>query len=153
VSRVLAYLIRFAVIVIGYAVASIIATGGILTMLAFFAWLSGKPVAGPLISFRQILLLVYYVGYWAVIPSAVVVLWAEASGRRDWPFYVGTGFLVGIITGGGLATYLSDSAAAIAFSAVVAMPAGMLGGAVYWLIAGKTSGALRDAWAARGIAQ
>jgi hypothetical protein len=122
-------------------------------MLGFFAWLSGKPVAGSPIGSWQLLPFAYYIGCWTAIPSGVVVLWAEVSGRRDWPFYVGTGFLVGTLSGGGLATHLSGSAAAIAFSAVVAMPAGMLGGAVYWLITGRTAGVLRDARVARGIAR
>jgi hypothetical protein len=90
-------------------------------------------------------------------PALVVVAVAEWKRQRGWLYFTGAGglmalallVLLGFVPG--LDHPGSASGPGLFVSAFLVV-GGLVAGVVYWLIAGRSSGALRDAWAARGAA-
>ncbi|MBZ9675298.1 hypothetical protein [Mesorhizobium sp. ES1-1] len=141
-SRVFAYLIRFAVILFGYLVASL-AASAFLNIL-FLASLGyspqhDQPMAASL--YVSIPVLALFVAYFALLPACIIILIAEIVGWRDWLFYA----LAGAVVAGaflGMVDHAGDTTFAIretnAIMAVIG--GGMVGGIFYWLSAGRLAG-------------
>jgi hypothetical protein len=139
-SRLIAYLIRFAVILFGYAVASL-ATSAFLNIL-FFASLTPEHDQTTAISlFFSIPFIALFVAYFGFMPAVIVILVAEILGRRDWLFYALAGAVVAAVFLG-LVDHNGDTTFAVReTSAIMAViGGGMVGGIFYWLSAGRWAG-------------
>ncbi|TIT70203.1 MAG: hypothetical protein E5W60_10960, partial [Mesorhizobium sp.] len=96
-SRFIAYLIRFAVILVGYIAASLAASAFLnILFLGSLGYTPDQahPTATASLYF-SIPFVALFVAYFAFMPATVVILAAEVLGRRDWLFYA--------IAGGGVA--------------------------------------------------
>jgi hypothetical protein len=142
-TRVAAYLIRLAVILFGYVVASLAASAFLnILFLASFGYapeqMDPTSNASLVVSIPFVAL---FVAYFAFMPAAVVVLVAEILGRRDWLFYA----LAGAVVAGvflGVVDHSRDTIFAVrdpgAILAVIG--GGIVGGLFYWLSAGRWAG-------------
>ncbi|UVK42575.1 hypothetical protein BPNPMPFG_004269 [Mesorhizobium sp. AR07] len=141
-SRLIGYLIRFAVILFGYAVASL-AASAFLNIL-FLASLGYTPEhAHPATAslYFSIPFVALFVANFAFMPACVVILIAEILGRRDWLFYALAGAVVaavflGLVDHAGDATFAARNTSAI----LAVIGGGMVGGIFYWLSAGRWAG-------------
>jgi hypothetical protein len=152
VSRLIAYLIRFAVILVGYLVASLAASAFLNIM--FLAALGytpeqAQPAATASLLF-SIPFVALFVAYFAFMPAAIVILVSEILGRRDWLFYA----LAGAVVAGVFLGFVHQAAEADfevtnprAIAAVIGC--GMVGGIFYWLSAGRWAGSWRQVRLAR----
>ncbi|KAA3451390.1 hypothetical protein C7I87_07310 [Mesorhizobium sp. SARCC-RB16n] len=142
-NRLVAYIVRFAIILFGYAVASL-AASAFLNVL-FLASLGYAPVqahpAATASLYFSIPFVALFVAYFGFMPAAVVILIAEILGRRDWLFYA----LAGAVVAGvflGLVDNVRDSAFAVTETSTLmaVLGGGMVGGIFYWLSAGRWAG-------------
>ncbi|TPJ36698.1 hypothetical protein FJ434_24740 [Mesorhizobium sp. B2-5-13] len=142
-NRLVAYIVRFAVILFGYTIASLAASAflNILFLASLgYAPAQAHPAATASLYF-SIPFVALFVAYFGFMPAAVVILIAEILGRRDWLFYALAGALVsGVFLG--LVDNIRDSAFAVTeTSAIMAViGGGMIGGIFYWLSAGRWAG-------------
>ncbi|TIT63638.1 MAG: hypothetical protein E5W90_24940 [Mesorhizobium sp.] len=142
-TRLVAYIVRFAVILFGYAVAALAASAflNILFLASLgYAPAQAHPAATASLYF-SIPFVALFVAYFGFMPAAVVILIAEILGRRDWLFYALAGALVaGVFLG--LVDNVRESAFAVTeTSAIMAViGGGMVGGIFYWLSAGRWAG-------------
>ena len=149
-TRFVSYLVRFAVILFGYAVASL-AASAFLNIL-FLASLGYTPEhAHPTATaslYFSIPFVALFVAYFAFMPAVIVILAAEILGRRDWLYYALTGAVVAAVFLG-LVDHARDSTFAVTdTSAIMAViGAGMVGGIFYWLSAGRWAGSWHEAGA------
>ncbi|TGQ74667.1 MAG: hypothetical protein E5V49_13495 [Mesorhizobium sp.] len=142
-TRFVGYLVRFAIILFGYAVASLAASAFLnVLFLASSGLMAGDaPPAMPASLIFSIPFVALFVAYFAFMPSVVVILVAEILGRRDWLFYA----LAGAVVAGvflGLVNHADDTTFAVTdTSAILAViGGGMVGGIFYWLAAGRWAG-------------
>jgi carbon starvation protein CstA len=143
VSRVIAYLVRFAVILFGYIVASL-AASAFLNVL-FLASLGYAPEhAHPTATaslYFSIPFVALFIAYFAFMPAAIVILISEILSRRDWLFYALAGGIVAAVFLGFVhqnADINFDVTDPHAIAAVIGC--GMVGGIFYWLSAGRWAG-------------
>lgn len=162
-SRVLAYLIRFAVIIAGYVVASLAASAFLNAV--FFASAGFAAGDAPVIFggslFFSVPFVALFVAYFAFIPSIPAILLAEILGKRDWLFHAVAGGIVAVVVMGFFrhaagemytVSETLDPGAGPGGSSVASDPAvilfmiaaGMFGGIAYWLVAGRTAGNWRQ---------
>ncbi|MEI9429933.1 hypothetical protein [Mesorhizobium sp. Cs1299R1N3] len=145
-NRLVAYIVRFAVILFGYAVASLAASAflNILFLASLgYAPAQADPAATASLYF-SIPFVALFVAYFGFAPAAIIILIAEILGRRDWLFYALAGALVaGVFLG--LVDNIRDSVFAVTeTSAIMAvLGGGMVGGIFYWLSAGRWAGSWR----------
>jgi uncharacterized membrane-anchored protein YitT (DUF2179 family) len=148
VRRLVAYFVRFAVILAGYVVASL-AASAFLNIL-FLAYLGYTPEhTEPTVTaslYFSVPFVALFVAYFAFMPATVVILVAEVLDRRDWLFYALAGAVVaGVFLGfaheAGDANFdVTDTNARLAV-----IGSGMIGGISYWLSAGRWAGSWRRA--------
>jgi len=155
-SGVFAVLLRFVVIMLGFAAASLASSMFLhLLLLGSQDWSDGElpaVVAGSL--FVSVPLVALFVAYFALLPSLAVIVAAELLGRRDWLTYALGGGAVGLVA----AVFLRPAAQpaaedldATAAGPLLAEPAfiatliggGIVGGLAYWLVAGRSAGTWR----------
>lgn len=155
-SRVFLYIARFAVILVGYAVASLAASAFI--HLLFLGEAGFRPnensayVVGPLLF--SIPFSALFIGYFAFMPAGIAILAGEIFGLRNWLFHALAGAAVGLavivlfwqspMRGGGLETEVASHFAAPRFMASM-IGSGIVGGLAYWLCAGRSAGNWRMA--------
>jgi len=98
VRRIIAYLARFAVILIGYVVASLAASAFLnILFLALLGYTPADPEPTATASlYFSVPFVALFVAYFAFMPAAVVILIAEVLGRRDWLFYALAGAVVAL---------------------------------------------------------
>lgn len=143
-NRVIAYLIRFAVIILGYAVASLAASAFLNVVFLGSAGFSAEEapaIAAGSIVF-SIPFVALFVAYFAFIPSAFAILAGEIFVKRDWLFYAIAGgviaaIVIGFIRGSAEA---GNEAVTDPNFALALIGGGMCGGLGYWLVAGRTAG-------------
>lgn len=149
-NRVLAYLVRFAVIIVGYAIASL-ATSAFLNVV-FLASAGFTAEEAPTMFMGSFIFSIpfvaLFVAYFAFIPSAFAILAGEIFAKRDWLFYAIAGgviaaIVIGFISG---AAEAGNEAATDPNFALALIGGGMCGGLGYWLVAGRTAGSW---WPAR----
>jgi hypothetical protein len=143
VTRLIAYLVRFAVILFGYIVASL-AASAFLNVL-FLASLGYAPEhAHPTATaslYFSIPFVALFIAYFAFMPAAIVILISEIFRRRDWLFYALAGGIVAAVFLGFVhrnADINFDITDPRAIAAVIGC--GMVGGIFYWLSAGRWAG-------------
>ncbi|WFP63845.1 hypothetical protein [Mesorhizobium sp. WSM4904] len=144
--RIVAYLVRFAAILIGYLVASLAASAFLnVLFLGYFGYAPepGHPTIAPALYF-SVPFLALFVAYFGFMPAAVVILIAEVLGRRDWLFYALGGAVIAIVFLG-FAHNLGDGDFDVADNNVrlALIGSGMVGGIFYWLSAGRRAGSWR----------
>jgi hypothetical protein len=153
-SRVLDYILRFAVILVGYAVATLAASAFVhllfLGAAGFQPDESSAYVVGPLLF--SIPFTALFVGYFAFLPSVVMILIGEVLGQRNWLFYALSGAAVGLAV---IALFWQSpmewdvqTNAEITFGTSrfvgLMIGGGIVGGLAYWLCAGRFAGNWRD---------
>ncbi|TPI45258.1 hypothetical protein FJW05_19495 [Mesorhizobium sp. B2-9-1] len=144
--RLVAYIIRFAVILIGYVVGSLAASAFLnILVLAHLGYTPADPQPTATASlYFSVPFVALFVAYFAFMPAAVVILIAEVLGRRDWLFYALGGAVIAVVFLGfvpnvGDANF--DVTETNARLAVIG--AGMVGGIFYWISAGRWAGSWR----------
>ena len=143
-NRVLAYLFRFIVISIGYAVATLAASAFL--NVVTLAWFGFTPEETRMVATGSFVFSIpfvaLFVAYFAFIPAVFAIVIGEVTGKRDWLFYALAGAVVALIIigfsrGGGGAAFAEI--ADLNFALVV-IGSGMCGGIGYWLVAGRSAG-------------
>jgi hypothetical protein len=147
-NRVFAYLSRFAVIILGYAVAALAASAFLnVLMLAALGFIAGEAsMAAPESLVFSIPFVALFVSYFAFVPSAFAILAGEIFSKRDWLFYALAGAVVAVILLGVVKTAAepgSEAVTDINFMLAV-IGSGMCGGIGYWLVAGRSAGSWRS---------
>ena len=154
-SRVLLYLFRFAVILVGYVVAALAASAFMhLLFLGAAGFRPGEApsvVAGSL--FFSIPFTALFIGYFAFAPSVVMILVSEVFGRRGWLFYALAGAAVGFAVVAlfwqssgvldGQAPMDGDPEFGTSRFVGMMIGSGIVGGLAYWLCAGRWAGSWR----------
>ena len=154
-SRVLIYLARFALILAGYAVASLAASAFLhivsLGSLGFTKAEAPAVVMGSVVF--SIPFVALFVAYFAFLPSIPAILLAEILGKRDWLYHAISGAVVALVVLGfirGAAETGNDAVTDPRF-ALALIGGGMCGGIAYWLVAGRLAGNWRDQARAPGV--
>ena len=147
-TRVLIYLARFALILAGYAVASLAASAFLhivsLGALGFTREEAPTVVMGSIVF--SIPFVALFVAYFAFLPSIPAILLAEILGKRDWLYHAISGAVVALVVLGfirGTAETGNDAVTDPRF-ALALIGGGMCGGIAYWLVAGRLAGNWRD---------
>jgi hypothetical protein len=139
---------RLFVIAIGFLFASVAAGLVVVGMLLFpeFSQLADGPIDPDSLNILMGFGFIFVSGF-ALLPALVVVLITEAFSIRSALVYAIGGALVGVACYLGLVPF---DPATLHFDGIVRRHleimtgAGILGGMVYWLIAGRNAGAWRD---------
>ncbi|SFP09236.1 hypothetical protein SAMN03159463_03554 [Mesorhizobium sp. NFR06] len=146
--RIIAYLVRFAVILVGYVAAALAASAFLnILVLAHLGFTPADPEPTATASlYFSVPFVALFVAYFAFMPAAVVILIAEMLGRRDWLFYALAGAVIAVVFLGfvhnvGDADF--DVTETNARLAVIG--SGMVGGIIYWLFSGRWAGSWRRA--------
>lgn len=145
-NRVVAYLLRCAVILCGYIAASLAASAFL--HLMFLAWAGFEPrdaqalAAGPFVF--SIPFVALFVAYFAFLPAAVMIVISEVLARRDWLFHALGGGIVAAV----FLAFLHQEAdpdfeVTNAATALAVLGGGIVGGFFYWLCAGRWAGGWR----------
>ena len=144
--RLIAYLVRFAVIVVGYAVAALAASAFLnILVLAYLGYAPGHSESAATASlYFSVPFVALFVAYFAFTPAAVVILAAEVLGRRDWLFYALAGAIVAVVFLG-FAHHIADADFNVpeTNAKLAVIGSGMVGGIFYWLSAGRWAGSWR----------
>lgn len=142
-NRLAGYLVRFAVIILGYAVASLAASAFI--NIVFLATAGFRPEDAPWLTAGSLIFSIpfvaLFVAYFVFLPAGVFILVAEALRRRDWLFYA----LGGGVIGGVFIAFVRGAADPDFFVAdidvvLTIVGGGIVGGWFYWLSAGRWAG-------------
>ncbi|MEW9837488.1 hypothetical protein [Mesorhizobium marinum] len=146
-NAVFACLWRFAVILVGYAVASLAASAFLnVVMLAWFGLAPEETrdvAAGSLVF--TIPFVALFVAYFGFLPALPAIVLAELLGKRDWLFHALAGGAVSVVVIAFSRTAGETGYADVADLnlALVVVGAGMCGGIGYWLVAGRSAGLWR----------
>ncbi|TGQ43770.1 hypothetical protein [Mesorhizobium sp. M00.F.Ca.ET.216.01.1.1] len=147
-NRLIAYLVRFAVILIGYVVASLAASAFLnLLFLASLGYTPEHPEPAATASlWFSIPFVALFVAYFAFMPAAIAILISEILSRRDWLFYALAGAVVAaVFLGFARQTADANFAATDTRDMLAVIGCGMVGGIFYWLSAGRWAGSWREA--------
>ncbi|BCG84960.1 hypothetical protein MesoLj113c_10700 [Mesorhizobium sp. 113-3-9] len=142
-NRLVAYIVRLAMILFGYVVASLAASAflNILFLASLgYAPQHAQPAATASLYF-SIPFVALFVAYFAFMPAAIVILVAEILGRRDWLYYALAGAVVAAAFLG-LVDHAQESIFAVTDTSgiMAVIGGGMVGGIFYWLSAGRWAG-------------
>jgi hypothetical protein len=142
-GRVVDYLVRCVIVLVGYAVASLAASAFL--HVIFFAQAGLEPKDAPALAMGSFVFSIpfvaLFVAYFAFVPSAVVILIAELLARRDWLFYaVGGGIVAAIFLAVLHQTADPDFEVAGSGPMLAVIGGGIVGGFFYWLCAGRWAG-------------
>jgi hypothetical protein len=142
-NRVVAYLIRFAAIIAGYAVAALAASVFLnVLMLGALGFIGGEtsPAVESLVF--SIPFVALFVAYFAFIPSVFAILVSEILAKRDWLFHALAGAVVSLVIVGFMrgAAEAGNEAVTDTNFVLALIGSGMCRGIAYWLIAGRTAG-------------
>lgn len=156
-SRILASIVRLFVMLAGYLAAALAASAFlhllVLGSMGFTAEQMPSVVGGTIVF--SIPFIALFVAYFAFMPAIVVLVIAEILARRDWLTYAIGGAAVGLAVAAlywldslpharelGIAEPQLEGGPALTNSAFHAMiiGGGMVGGLMYWLVAGQFAG-------------
>jgi hypothetical protein len=147
-SRVLVYFGRFALILAGYAIASLAASAFLhvvtLGSLGFTARDGAAVVMGPIVF--SIPFIALFVAYFAFLPAIPAILLSEILGKRDWLYHAISGAVVALV----IVVFMRGAADAgneaitDARFALALIGGGICGGIAYWLVAGRLAGNWRE---------
>ena len=142
-NRLLAYLGRFAIIVLGFFCASLAASAFLHLLLSGLFGLTGEEtravMSGPAIV--SVPFVALFIGYFAFVPALPFMAAAEALGRRDWLFHALCGGGVALVVVGARFLVGEDGAGIVSsLFVVLCAGAGLVGGIAYWAVAGRSAG-------------
>lgn len=143
--RFVSHLLRFVLILAGFIFA-VVAASAFMLFLAWGGLTHGDPQSERLMTIAAGLslpVLVAFAGYYSFAPAFAFSVIAEISGRRSWLFHAVGGMVVAIA-----ALAIRSDAPLRSGLGLVVLAAGAVGGTVYWLIAGRSSGKHLDEAAA-----
>jgi len=133
---------RFALIVAGYAVATLAASAFLsVVMLAAFGLAAEdtRDLAMQSLVF-SIPFVALFLSYLAFLPAALAILAGELLGKRDWLFYALAGAVVAAVVVGFVSGPEAGSETASDPGVMLAaIASGMVGGIAYWLVAGRSA--------------
>jgi hypothetical protein len=144
VSRIFVVLGRLAIMLAGYAAASLaasaflnmvfLASAGLLPEDAAYVASGSAWITIPFVAL--------FVAYFSAVPALVPVLLAELLGARDWLYHAIAGGVVGLLVAGLFWQSAEPGHPLLADprAAMVVIGAGLVGGLAYWAIAGRTAG-------------
>lgn len=138
-SGVLAVLLRFAVVLAGYAAACLAAS--VFVHVLFLGWSGlaeeeGLPAftASMIVSVPLLALIIAHLNFW---PAAAAIAIAEFLGKRDWLFYSLAGGVVALAFAALFYRDVEGASAPGDTAMLLAMVgSGVVGGLAYWLVAG-----------------
>lgn len=139
--RFFSYLLRFLLIALGFLLA-VVAACAFMLVLGWGGMIEAEPDSGNLVAFAVTLSLpvaVAFAGYYSFLPAMIFAVIAEVLGSRSWLFHAIGGMAVAAAA---LAARPEDMSRPGLFMIVLA--AGAVGGTIYWLIAGRSSGRTLD---------
>jgi hypothetical protein len=143
-SRVLVYFGRFALIFIAYVCASLAASAFIhlvsLRALGFEVYDTPATLTGALAF--SIPFVALFVSYFAFLPALPTILAAETFGWRGWLFYAMAGGAIAlvIVAFAIQASEPGDNPFSDTRLSAAVVGGGIVGGLVYWLMAGRLAG-------------
>lgn len=143
-TPILAWLGRFAAIVLGYAAAALVASLFLNLMLVGSLEDATELFEGP-----QVLVVAFFtvfIGYFAFFPALMAIVAAELLGRRDWLFYALAGAAVSVAATAlyvGVSGWQSGGADQPDLSLAL-IASGVAAGLTYWAIAGRRAGIPRN---------
>ena len=146
-SRLLAYLGRFAAILLGFICACLAASTFLhVLVLGGFDWLSSDLHMEMTVWF-SVVFMTALIGSFSFIPSMILIVIAEITATRGWLAYAlcggGVGFLAAFLmrsSGPAFDALEHDLAPAAVSLSLVMIAAGMIGGLAYWLVTGRAAG-------------
>jgi hypothetical protein len=146
VTRFIAYFGRLTMIVLGFAAAMFAA--GFLISVLLVASAGTNGVDGTVENVALVtstIVLSSIAGYYALVPSIAAIAWAEWSGKRDWLYYALAGGAIAML----VQAWRAQRGAPVFDTGIIAASAaaGMAGGIVYWLVAGRSAGLWLEALA------
>jgi hypothetical protein len=164
-NRFLIYLGRFAVIVVGYAVAVLVASAALHVLILPRIGLEEEMSthAASVVMFWSIPFMALVIAYLAFMPSMIAIGLAEALSARSWLYHALAGGIVGLLLAVLFQTSGPDDFLAAGSELEIIPPgqsiydpvflavlagSGMFGGLAYWLVAGRSSGT----WRCRAVA-
>jgi hypothetical protein len=147
-SRVFVYLARFALILVGYASASLAASAFLHLVLLGPLGITADQL--PAVMMGSVVFSVpfvaLFVAYFGFLPAIPAILLSEILGKRDWLYHATSGAVVALVV-----VAFFRSAAATENSAVTdprlplaLIGGGLCGGIAYWLVAGRVAGNWRE---------
>lgn len=143
-TRIFIYLGRFALILAGYAIASLAASTFLhivsLGSLGFTAEQTPAVVMGSIVF--SIPFVALFVAYFAFLPAVPVILLSEILGKRDWLYHAVSGAIVALVVVVFIrgAAETGNEAITDPRFALALVGGGMCGGIAYWLVAGRLAG-------------
>lgn len=149
---------RLILISFGFFLASLAAglttTIGLERAYGLDAW-TGEPVADFIFHwFLSVMVSTMAIGHFSLTLAAIAIIAAESFGLRSWLYYAAAGALMGALALVGLegAQGPAPSPRLADIEALIFIAAGLAGGLTYWLVAGRSAGAVmqRFARAAKG---
>jgi hypothetical protein len=147
-SRILVYLGRFALILIGYAIASLAASAFLhvvtLGPLGFTSDEMPAVVMGSVVF--SVPFVALFVAYFAFLPAIPAILLSEILGKRDWLYHAISGAVVALVVVAffrGAAATENNAVMDLRF-ALALIGGGICGGIAYWLVAGRLAGNWRE---------
>lgn len=139
--RFFSYLLRFILIAVGFLFA-VLAACAFMLVLGWGGLIGPEPESGQLVAFAVTLSLpvaAAFAGYYSFLPAMIFAVIAEILGKRSWLFHAIGGMAVAAAA---LAARPEELSRPGLFMLVLA--SGAVGGTVYWLIAGRSSGKTLD---------
>ncbi|AEH85471.1 hypothetical protein [Mesorhizobium opportunistum] len=137
-GRLVTYIVRLAVILFGYAVASLAVSAFVhvlfLAREGYNPALPGPMTAAPLV--LSVLFVALFAARLVFVPAALVILIGEVLGRRDWLFYALGGAVITFVS----LAFMPDAAYVETSARLEITGSGMVGGIFYWLAAGRWAG-------------
>lgn len=130
-------IVRFAVILVGYLVASLAAS--IFVYALMLARHHNEPVVISAGHFLLVLVGAFFAARLNFVPAALVILIGEILGRRDWLFYTLGGAVIGFV----MVALMPDAPYVEIGFRLEMTGAGMVGGIFYWLSAGRWASSWR----------
>ena len=142
---------RIIVVFIAFAIA-ILAVGVALTIgIIGPDWFGSAGEADPFERLQFFVLAFFatsFVGYFSLLPAFLLIVLAEGARLRSFLYYGVCGALIGLMSyyGSNISMQLENTTdiSPVPFSMQLVAASGIIGGLVYWLIAGRNAGRWRD---------
>ncbi|MCR9136813.1 MAG: hypothetical protein NXI27_12500 [Alphaproteobacteria bacterium] len=142
-DRLALFLVRLMMITLGFMAASITAGVALALLTEFITLQEAGRLSQAGLDFGLVIGALGFaslVGYVAFFPALLVIFYAELTKRRDWLFYALAGGIIAAAAPFLVAVILQPAKQSQLDFALMMTAAGMMGGIVYWLVAGRSAG-------------
>jgi hypothetical protein len=137
------FLIRLVVITFGFAASSLAAGVALALLTKFITPQEAGHLANAGFDFGLLIgafAFASFAGYVAFFPAVLIIFYAEITKRRDWLFYALAGGIIAAAAPLLIAVALGPNRQSPVEFAAMTAASGMIGGIVYWLVAGRGAG-------------